>query len=91
MKITGCTIQDGKLCANLIMLLGAGKWELTGKDWDTFKDIKQWLHGVALSMAEDLRGKETAPAEKAPDAGGMRIKSMGSLSTPGKKISKRKK
>lgn len=91
LKVTECTIADGKACAQLISLMRAGKWELSGSDWDTYRGVVQWVHSLATSMASDL--KEKGPKEKALEdpVGGFRVKSMGTLpgKLPGKKTKKK--
>lgn len=83
MKVTDVSKQDGLQCAHLIGLL-AKVQGLSGPEAERFVTVKQWLHGVAVSMAKELEKlpKEAIAAAVPAAAESFRVTAMGSL--PGK-------
>lgn len=62
MKVEQVTIEDGKMCAQLINLLKNGRWDLSGSDAEALVETKKWLQGVAAQLAQQLK----APQQAAP-------------------------
>lgn len=56
---------DGRMCAQLINLLKAGKWELSGPDIVAHMETTRWVHELASKMAEQLKAAAT-PEVSAP-------------------------
>jgi hypothetical protein len=81
MKLSEVSVEDGKKCAQLINLLKAGRWELSGPDIAAHSETVRWVHALAGSMAEQLKGSSSAST--------MKVKSVGSLPVASKKKSKR--
>lgn len=82
MKINEVSLEDGKQCAHLInsMKLVTG---LSASDAEAFVAAKRWLHALAGQMAEQLKDhpEVSKPKEtQAASAGGIKIKSAGTLS-----------
>lgn len=97
MNLTNVTMDDGKKCAQLLNLLHAGKWDLSGADIAAHSDTVRWLHGLANQMAEQLKLSKATPTTPAvtvdsltaPTTQAFRIKQMGPIGSG--KISKKKK
>lgn len=71
MKLNEVTPLDGKMCAQLLNLLKAGRWELSGPDIAAHTATVQWVHSLAGQMAEQLKSPPTSE--------GFRVKAMGPI------------
>lgn len=92
MKLQDVTNADGRMCAQLLNLLKAGRWDLSGQDITAHGETVKWVHALAMQMAQHLSPSsnkpQTAPVPSKP-AGQMRVKQIGSIA--GSSGKKRKK
>lgn len=94
MKLSEVTITDGKLCAQLVNLLKAGRWELSGADTVAYTETFKWAQGLAFSIASELKEKpKNAEAVIIPEDNGLapgefRVKKL--VNPPESKKSKKK-
>lgn len=79
MQVSEVTSQDGRMCAQLLNLLKAGKWELSGPDISAHAHTVLWVQQIAQKMAEQLQVTTKTTAMEKPTANQMRIKKMGPL------------
>lgn len=78
--VSNVTVEDGKLCAQLLNLVKTGRWDLSGSEAEALVSTKRWLQSVAVQMAEQLRTPEASkPVAASTPPEVMKIKSMGSL------------
>lgn len=87
MQISEVRNDDGRACANLIQLLKQGRWDLSGAEAEQLVNVKKWVHGLALQMAEKLKADvQPTVAQSAPvPTQGIRIKSRGTIGSKKKK------
>lgn len=86
MKISDVSMNDGKMCAQLLNLLKMGRWELSGPDIAAHSATVQWVHYLASQMASELKPTATADKSASKTDGGLKIKAMGPIgSQPRKK------
>lgn len=81
MNVNEVSNEDGRACAQLLKFLSHGKWELSGDDAEILSKTKQWVHGLAIKMANDIKSKSN-PAPVPPpvsESTGFKIKGMGPL------------
>lgn len=84
MDVSKVSMADGKACAQLLNLLRSGKWELSGADATVYVDTVRWVHGLATSMAAQLKDTSPVPASGTSSLppGGMKVKSITPMSSP---------
>lgn len=83
MNISNVTHDDGRRCAALIQFLRTGKWDMSGQDAEELVRVKQWVHALAMEMANQIKSADSSKKATAPvESMTMKIKAMGSL--PGK-------
>lgn len=97
MKVTEISKVDGEQCANLINLLKAGRWDLSGKDVVAYTNVLKWVQSFAYEIASHLKATtpptpatDAKPSEGVPETG-FSIKSRGTLPTAKPKKSNKKK
>lgn len=77
MKVSEVSSQDGRMCAQLLNLLKAGKWELSGPDIAAHAATLQWVQRLAQDMGSQLNPPKATE--------GIKIKSSGPISGSTKK------
>lgn len=88
MRISEVNLEDGRMCIQLIKLLTAGRWDLSGADAEALVLTKKWVQALANDMGQQLKGQAPAASPKVQDTG-FRIKAVGQL--PGKTQKPKKK
>lgn len=90
MKLSNVTLDDGRMCVQLVKLLATGRWDLSGADAEALVATKKWLQVLAGQMGEQLKEPTAlAPTGPAAPAGGFKVKAMGPIGSASK--AKRKK
>lgn len=74
MKLQQVTIKDGQMLAQLINLLRAGRWDLSGKDVNAYSETFSWVQSMAAQMA-DLLKTDSSPSPTT----GFKVKAAGPL------------
>lgn len=79
MKLSDVSNLDVRMCVQLLNLLKAGRWELSGPDIAAHADTVRWVQSVATQIGESVKGS----APKVPDTTpGFTVKNMGPIAGP---------
>jgi hypothetical protein len=89
MKISEVSVEDGRMCVQLIKLISSGRWDLSGADAEALVATKRWIQSLAMVMGEQLKTKPAEPAAPVSSTEGFKVKSMGSLPTATKRSRKK--
>lgn len=69
MDVNNVNNTDGRMCAQLINMLKAGTWELSGPDIMAHTETVRWVHELASKLATALRpAPASAPSSPSPPA-----------------------
>lgn len=83
MKLSDISLEDGRMCVQLIKLLASGRWDLSGADAEALVATRKWVQSLAADMGTQLKGAP-APKAEAP-SGGFKLKAMGPIGSSTKK------
>lgn len=89
MKLSNVTLEDGRMCIQLIKLLSTGRWDLSGADAEALVATKKWVQVLASDMGAQLKEPTAlAPTGPAAPASSFKVKAMGPINSPSKRKKK---